>query len=442
MQVLTTLRDAAPDSPDVRQTLSQAYLMKGDLESAIRETELAVRASPHNHELRLRLLRLYGADNPPRVADALACVAEVSASPEYSGDVEFLNASAMLHLAHGDYAQAVADNAAARKLAPSNGQLVKNLMDILYQSKDYQTLVDAATQYIQNQSTREWWLYHSRGLGRKNLGDLEGARADLLEALNVATDQHDDEAATAVVQSIAREIGVDAAIANVVGRFQGDAKWQLALVYLYNAKGDTADAQPLIERILADPGRLSPQEHIIALKVADTVYIEARPRPLYQKAYAVEAALLALRPDDLPTLNNIATHLAEDVQPPRPDKALQYAQHAVDVMQQSGQTDPSITDTYGWVQILDGKPQDGVETLRPLVEAKPFAEASYHLGEGYMRMSYPDEAQRLASQAADELAEDLSQRGWIDPTLKTRIDDLKLRADAAVKAKADAAAPQ
>src|ERR1700678_1850337 len=101
------------------------------MDSAIRELELAVHDDPRNRDLRVKLVRVYTAADPPRLADALASIAEISDTPEFAKDPEFINIAAMVHLAHGDYADALAGNEAARNLAPDNTTLVKNQLDIL-----------------------------------------------------------------------------------------------------------------------------------------------------------------------------------------------------------------------------------------------------------------------------------------------------------------------
>lgn len=89
---------------------------------------------------------------------------------------------------------------------------------------------------------------------------------------------------------------------------------------------------------------------------------------------------LALNPDFLPAINNLAYLLAE--QGKDLDEALRLARHANDLQPD----DPYVLDTLGWVYYQRGLYPDAVRELRSSVSQLPAsAVANYHLGMAYYK---------------------------------------------------------
>ena len=63
-----------PESSDAHAQLGAIFLLREDLESARRETELALRADPRNYRANDTLMRLYGKAKDPRLAEQVAKV--------------------------------------------------------------------------------------------------------------------------------------------------------------------------------------------------------------------------------------------------------------------------------------------------------------------------------------------------------------------------------
>ena len=93
---------------------------------------------------------------------------------------------------------------------------------------------------------------------------------------------------------------------------------------------------------------------------------------------------------------------------------------------------PSIADTHGWILVLCGQLEEGIEVLRdatnPKEEGRIPAEAYYHLGEAYLKKSLNDEA-LMNLDAAAKLFDDSVKKGvFVDPDLKNKVEAARLRA--------------
>ena len=95
--------------------------------------------------------------------------------------------------------------------------------------------------------------------------------------------------------------------------------------------------------------------------------------------------LLAIIPNDLETLNNLAYLLAEDMK--KPKDALTFAQRAVDLMR-AGKVDLSFSnngslyDTLGWVKYLDGNNNGAITELKTSLNVELSVIAYLPPGEG------------------------------------------------------------
>jgi tetratricopeptide (TPR) repeat protein len=168
------------------------------------------------------------------------------------------------------------------------------------------------------------------------------------------------------------------------------------------------------------------------------IYLTMRPEPQPDQARDAYRRLLELRPNDVMALNNMACLLAETISPPQPGEAIQYSQRAYDLMTTAGGRDPLILDTHGWVLALVGRTDEGIDLLRQAVAAKPFAEGYYHLGEAYLKASFPEEALRNLELARQEMKTAEDAKRAVDVVLKGKVEDATRRAKDAIGAKASA----
>ncbi|HEY8486012.1 MAG TPA: tetratricopeptide repeat protein [Limnochordales bacterium] len=92
-------------------------------------------------------------------------------------------------------------------------------------------------------------------------------------------------------------------------------------------------------------------------------------------------------------------------------QALALAERAMELT--GGRPDPTVLDTYGWVLVHNGRPQEAVRVLEQalslsLQDPQAQAEILYHLGVAHWKLSRREEARRLLSRALElqpELAE-------------------------------------
>src|SRR5213076_1275435 len=123
-------------------------------------------------------------------------------------------------------------------------------------------------------------------------------------------------------------------------------------------------------------------------------------------------------------LNNLASLIAENPKGADPKKAVQYSKLAYDIMQNSTTYYPHIADTHGWILVLNGKVEEGIEILSKATsddygDRRP-AEAFYHLGEAYLMKSI-NEAAIPNLERAIQMFDESSKKGvFVDPDLKNK----------------------
>jgi tetratricopeptide (TPR) repeat protein len=195
-----------------------------------------------------------------------------------------------------------------------------------------------------------------------------------------------------------------------------------------------------LEEVLAlkEQGKLKPADKEAALRFGGTLYLIANRPDDSRKCYI---ELLDLAPEDLTALNNLACLLAENLTPPRPQEALKYSTRAYEILQRTGQRDPIIMDTHGWVLTLSGQTDAGIEMLRQVNDAKPLPEGHYHLGMAYIQKEFPEEAQRELDVAAELIKRDKGLHKTIDETLEKRIEDGMAKANTMMRNRKQANAP-
>ena len=93
---------------------------------------------------------------------------------------------------------------------------------------------------------------------------------------------------------------------------------------------------------------------------------------------------------------------------------------------------PDSTPAHGWILVLCGQLEEGIEVLRratdPQEEGRIPAEAFYHLGEAYLKKSLNEDALMNLDAAVKLFDESLKKGVFVDPDLKNKVDKAKLRA--------------
>lgn len=121
--------------------------------------------------------------------------------------------------------------------------------------------------------------------------------------------------------------------------------------------GESVDREAvLVEITTLEPGLVAAHKELALF------YSHGRQ---YAKAIERYRRVLALSPDDVMALNNIALHLAE--QGGAPNEGLRFAERAYRASRQA----PLVTDTLGWVYYLTGDPLTAAAYLEAALRALP-----------------------------------------------------------------------
>lgn len=440
VQRLTAAREAQSGGNllvEIRAALARALAARNDLEGAARELEAALAQQPNNKTLRMHLFSVYMGGESPRFSDAERTIRE--GRDLAKDDPDLLLAEARMWLLRKDNAKAVAAVRQAVAAAPKVEQLKYELLNTLVAAADYAAAVKEADQMLAGDKNR-WWAYMFRGVGKRFAADKDGAIEDFETALTMAGEQGNENAAQEVVSRLASTVGVDDALARILPRAKTDNRWRFVAATLYMRQGNHEQAAEMIERVLAETDKLTPEERIQALGLAGNIYLAHQPAQA-EKAYAAYLKLLDVKPDDWAALNNMASLLTDTMNPARPQEALKYSQRAYDIVQSAGMRNEIVLDTHGWVLTLNGRAHEGIDLLRRAISLRSFPHAHYHLGEAYLKTAAPEDAQKQLELAAEQLRQQEEKKLEVDFALQTKVHAALARAKESVRSKSAAAVP-
>jgi tetratricopeptide (TPR) repeat protein len=429
------------DKPMVRRNLAAAYLELNQPEDAASELEAAVQLQPKDKQIRMMLVQIYQTLPTPRLAQALALLHAVDTTPPFDTDPDIFQSEALLLSQQGDTDGAIKMSARAQRLKPADPLLFRSHLELLLKATKYQDalkLVDKAPDAMKN----SWWLLLDRGVAEKNLNNLPAAATDMKAAVASAVAAKDDAAFVRIADTFSSTLGNDAAIAEMEPLAGTLLRAKLKLAVLYQARGNPGDLQhaiELIDQAMTGLDRAKKEDQIATLSIAAQLYQTATPKPLADKAYNAYEKWLALVPDDITALNNVAWLLSDQFVPPRLPEALQNVKKAVDLMNKTGRTEPRLLDTYGWLLIQTGNPVEGIRVLNKVIDQEPFPEAYLHLGEGLLKNSYAKQARENAQSGLDMMDKQMGKDQ--DPIIRQKLTNLASRADAILKSKQQAQVP-
>ena len=204
----------------------------------------------------------------------------------------------------------------------------------------------------------------------------------------------DNVASDEIVRTMGDTIGPDEVILRLRTRAvrRKEDRVKLMIARLQATKGDNDAAIKTTEQVLAREDDLLPADReYAAWRFGAMLYLVTNQPDKSTKYYE---KLLKTSPDDMISLNNMACLLAETVQPPRPQEGVQYAEHAYRITLANGRKDPVVMDTYGWLLVLAGRVDEGIEKLRDANDIRQMPDIHYHLGEAYIRKQFGDQAQQ------------------------------------------------
>jgi tetratricopeptide (TPR) repeat protein len=197
----------------------------------------------------------------------------------------------------------------------------------------------------------------------------------------------------ALLQLDGDETGAVDAFHAAIAAAPADPASYLALAALHQGAGRIEEA----EAAIAEGVAAAPDNPVLLLSHAD----QLTRRGDHAGALAAYEKLYELRPDSVVAANNLASVLSE-YYPDDPEKVARAAEVA---RRLSGVQSPQIQDTYGWIQFLQGKPDEALRSLIPAAEALPENPwVRYHIGMAYAALGQAEEA-RGHFEAALQFAE-------------------------------------
>jgi tetratricopeptide (TPR) repeat protein len=433
---LLLVRKAAPNNPEIRLNLADAYLEMNKNDEAANELRAGLQSDPNNKPVRMKLAQIYLTGEHPQWTEVTRLMQEVDGTPPFDTDADIFSAESTALAGMKDLPGALEKSRKAVSLAPENPDLLRNQLKLLQATEDYQGVL-AQVSALPDKFKNTSWALLARCVAEKRLGNSDTALADLNSALQSAAAANDSITFAQIGHTIAQEFGHDQAIASV-GPFANDhLSAKLTLIELYHAKGDDTRAVALMDGVWTGIDRLSQADQIVVCQSAAVLYQTTKPTPLVDKSYDAYRYFLKLQPDNIEALNNVACLLADDYSPPRATEGLSYAQKAADEMTRLGRNDTHVLDTEGWLLILQGSIAQGVDVLNQVVQTNPYPEACFHLGEGYLRMEYADQAKQQA-----ELGLSLMDKASNpDPNLRAKLKELDNRSEELAKSKQQAQVP-
>lgn len=419
-----------PKSFEARLELADAYQRRKLPNEAIRNLEAAARLNPDDKSVRLQLLELYFAAQPPRWLDAERLLKDArQSSVTLANDSDLTLAEARMWTLRKDPGKALDLIKGLRQQQPDNVAVAQAYLAALLEAKNYRDLLSESDALIKSKPDL-WWAYQLRGTARR-LGQNDRAAAlnELKTGLAVATKQNDPNAINSLIHAMAVEVSPDEAKKALAPLAEKDPFWQVIQASIMYDAGDAPGALAVTEKILASPN-LPQRTQEQALKLAGIIYLAQNP-PNIAKAVGVYRELLKMYPNDVAAMNNLASLLVEEKTPTySPSEALMYSQKVYDMSIKQG-VDKSdlayIMDTHAWALIMNGRIDEGISLLRSAMEKKSFVDGHYHLGRAYMMKQPPDllEAQRALDQAW-QMIQDAERDGrFPNAILKARVEEAR-----------------
>jgi tetratricopeptide (TPR) repeat protein len=435
---LHKLHELLPENGQILYEMATADVQLNLTSDAADALEESLHDDPSNVHARMLLVQVYGSGAQPRLQDALKLLTDVDSVAPYNTMPDVFQSEAVVLGDMNDFNDALDRNGKALSMDPHNPIYLRTHIELLLKSQRFQDALDAYNQ-LDDKSKQASWALAGKGMAEKYLGDVTAATNDLNQALAVAARDGDSLSVNQITQLISKEVGTDAAIAALAPYAQNLPASKVPLAMLYVRKSDYANAVKMADSAMQTVDSLGRTDQIATLALAGEIYQTAQPQPFADKAYDAYSRWIKLDPTNTEPLNNIACLLVDSYSPPKLDDALQYINKAADLMAQSGQTNPNILDTQGWVLVLSGSPEQGVDLLNKAIEAQPEPEEYYHLGEGYLKLQYADEAANQAQMGLDLMDKQPSNQQ--DVKVRAKLKDLIARSDEMIKSKQQANVP-
>lgn len=204
-----------------------------------------------------------------------------------------------------------------------------------------------------------------------------------------------------VADQIYQALGGDAAISLLMGTREANQQSAMyAAAQLHIRQQQFAEAIAMIQRLQSSGDPLpEPMTAQLDRMLGAALYQLGRT----EQARKTYEQILASRPDDFATANNLAFLLVEETQDM--ERALQLAQHAADLAPNNAQ----ILDTLGWVQFKNGQVNAAQASLEQSLQITELAPTRLHMAYVLASKQRPREAADMLNRAI-ELAENTNDK--------------------------------
>ena len=367
--------DRLPGSTGLMMTLGRIAAGSGDYEEALKWFTEAAEADPRAFEPRNLLVHLHIQQGDFRMA-AEAAAAALAINPE---DAETHNLLGLAQRNIGELSDAA-----------NSFEKASNLDIGRY---DYR--INAAATYVALDKLAE----AERILKRNNEVPLDNAKASIFLAI-VKSRQGDPEAAMAIAKQLqekypedATPVSLEAELLLVAEDYAGASdlfeksmqldpdEWRLAYrAYQVRRAGGIPDPQkPLLDFLAINPESAT---------IRNTLAEYYRGVGDMESAASAWETVLEHDPEHVSALNNLAmAYLDNDA-----DLAEELAKKAYDLAPDNG----LVADTLGWVQVNNGKLEQGIATLQDAVQlSEGNPEIRYHLAVGLAKSGRTQEAEQI-----------------------------------------------
>jgi tetratricopeptide (TPR) repeat protein len=430
---LQLMRQTNPTNMDARLYLAEAYIQLNQLDDAAEELRAGLRANPKSKPVRMKLVEVLTNGAHPKLNEAIQLLQDVETVPPFDKDPDIFEAEASLLETLPDIPDALIKSDKAMSLAPTDPNIIHTNLDLLLQLKNDQKVLDVYAT-LPDVTKNAPWAVWQKAQAEKGTGDPAASLADFKTAIAGAVQQGSQVQIEHMVISMCTVLSYEDTVAALTPLAANNVGAKLALAHCYQSMGEQDKALAAVDSGMAQIETLPPSTQIDVLASAALLYQLARPTPRVDKAYDAYQRWLKLEPGNPEALNNIACLLDDSYTPTRAAEALTYAQSAVDLVNKMGRTEPRFLDTLAWTKILSGNPQDGVsDLLKATAQFPDFPDEYLHLGEGYMLMLMPSEANSAAKTGLDK-ADKLGPK-QVDPALRVKLQNLLSRSEDEVKKK-------
>ncbi len=358
-----------PNDPTLHFQTANALARKGDLEGARREWLAAAKADRNYLPARYSLAQFYLSQG--KAQEALQVSEEIVAVAPRDAQASLLHASCLT--AAGQFQRARTELGKLISQFPKSPQVRFRLGVLDIAERKYKDAEDTFRQLEGAQAKDPQVL---AGLAEALLGLGESAKAiDLLEGELKRTPN-----SPALRQVLARIAAASGKYDVVVDQYKqlaaaapASEQIQLSLAAAYTSKGDPADAEGVLEKVVQTdpksvPASLMLAQSLIALGRMD----DAKAR--YRKVIEAD-------PNNANALNDLAYIMADTGD--NLDQALSYAQRGLQHASDTG-LKTSLSDTLGWVYLKKNMTDNALQTFQSLVKNNPGNSTFlYHLGTSF-----------------------------------------------------------